>query len=61
MVLQVADSTTEDIAAVVEKAKDADVIVVAVGEHGLYNGEGRSFANLALSEEQLVLLKELKN
>jgi beta-glucosidase len=60
MVMQVADSTTTDIAAAVENAKQADVIIAAVGEHGLYNGEGRSFANLALPEEQLLLLKELK-
>ncbi len=60
MVMQVADSTTADIATAVESAKQADVIIAAVGEHGLYNGEGRSFANLALPEEQLLLLKELK-
>jgi beta-glucosidase len=44
--------------AAVEKAKAADVIIVAVGEHGVTNGEARCRTNLDLPEAQELLLKK---
>ncbi len=44
--------------AAIEKAKTADVIIVALGEHGVNNGEARSYTNLNLPEAQELLLKK---
>jgi beta-glucosidase len=44
--------------AAIEKAKAADVIIVAVGEHGVTNGEAQSRTNLELPEAQELLLKK---
>ena len=42
-----------------EKAKQADIVIVALGEHGVNNGEARSFSNLNLPGQQEELLKKI--
>ena len=58
-----ADLTSEDmsgIAAAVEAAKDAQVIVACIGEPGNVSGEGASRAELAIPKVQAALVQALK-
>jgi beta-glucosidase len=57
--LQTGDSVNTMLPAV-EQAKEADMIIAAVGEHGINNGEARSFANPVLSDAQKQMLMALK-
>jgi beta-glucosidase len=50
----------KEIRKILRITRTADVVIVAVGEHGINNGEARSFANLALPESQKQLLQALK-
>ncbi|MDH5399151.1 MAG: glycoside hydrolase family 3 C-terminal domain-containing protein, partial [Cyclobacteriaceae bacterium] len=54
------DSKPEDITAAVALSRSADIIVAAVGEPSVMNGEGASRANIKIPENQINLLKELK-
>lgn len=49
--------STEGINEAVEAAKNAEVVVMVLGEHGFMSGEGRSRTNLNLPGKQLDLLK----
>nr|WP_245616014.1 beta-glucosidase BglX [Allomuricauda lutaonensis] len=49
--------STEGITEAVEAAKNAEVVVMVLGEHGFMSGEGRSRTNLNLPGKQLDLLK----
>lgn len=44
----------------IEDAKDADIIIAAVGEPSSWSGEARSIANPSLPESQKILLRKLK-
>ncbi|NRT12939.1 beta-glucosidase [Flavobacterium sp. 14A] len=48
-----------EFAAAVAAAKDADVVVMVLGEHGLQSGEGRSRTDLGLPGVQQELLEEV--
>lgn len=56
----VMDSSHQDILGAVNTAKDADVIIVVIGDHLDQNGEDKDRANLDLSGAQLELLVSLK-
>jgi beta-glucosidase len=43
----------------IEIAKDADVVVMVLGEHGLQSGEGRSRTNIGIPGVQQDLLEEI--
>jgi beta-glucosidase len=43
----------------IEKATQADVVIMALGEHGENNGEARSFTNINLPGQQEELLKKI--
>lgn len=45
--------------AAIKAAKNADVVIMVVGEHGFQTGEGRSRTNLDIPGVQLDLLKEV--
>lgn len=47
-------------ASAIENARNADIVVMAVGEEGLQSGEGRSLTDISLKGRQLELFKELK-
>ncbi len=47
-------------ASAIENARNADAVVMAVGEEGLQSGEGRSLTDISLKGRQLELFKELK-
>jgi beta-glucosidase len=55
-----AGDSLQDIPQAVELAKNAEVIIAAVGEHGINNGEARSFANPVLAASQMALLQALR-
>jgi len=57
--LDIDNENEVDIAAAVEAAKDADVVVMVLGEHGLQTGEGRSRANIDLPGKQQKLLEKV--
>jgi beta-glucosidase len=42
-----------------QKVQRADIVIVALGEHGINSGEARSFTNLNLPGEQEALLKKV--
>lgn len=46
--------------AAIENARNADVVVMAVGEEALQSGEGRSLVDITLTGRQLELFKEIK-
>jgi beta-glucosidase len=60
LIISNAGDSLHQIAEAIEAVKDAEIIIAAVGEHGINNGEARSFANPVLPEAQIQLLKELK-
>ncbi|WP_321438940.1 glycoside hydrolase family 3 N-terminal domain-containing protein [uncultured Bacteroides sp.] len=43
-----------------EIAKNADVVILSMGEYGWMSGEGQSYANIELSECQMILFRKLK-
>jgi beta-glucosidase len=45
----------------IEAAKNADVVVMVLGEHGLQSGEGRSRSDIGLPGVQQELLEEIYN
>ncbi len=55
-----AGDTLANIEESIDSIKNADLIVVALGEHGINNGEARSYANLSLQGAQLTLLTQIK-
>jgi beta-glucosidase len=54
------NSNLKEIRKILKITRTADVVIAAVGEHGINNGEARSFTNLALPESQKQLLQALK-
>jgi beta-glucosidase len=52
-------SDTSGMAQAIRAAESADVVILAVGEHGMMSGEGRSRANLDLPGLQNQLLDEI--
>lgn len=50
-----------EFAEAIEAAKNADVVVMVLGEHGLQSGEGRSRADIGLPGVQQDLLEEIYN
>ena len=44
----------------IENAKNADVVIMALGEEALQSGEGRSQADISLKGRQLELFKQIK-
>ncbi|MDH5380021.1 MAG: glycoside hydrolase family 3 C-terminal domain-containing protein, partial [Cyclobacteriaceae bacterium] len=54
------DSKPEDLSAALSLARSSNIIVAAVGEPSVMNGEGASRSNIQIPENQLNLIKELK-
>jgi beta-glucosidase len=52
--------STEGFAAAVKTANDSDMVIMAIGEGVMHNGEAHSRTNLNLPGVQLQLLKEIK-
>jgi len=50
-----------EFAEAIEAAKNADVVVMVLGEHGLQSGEGRSRSDIGLPGVQQELLEEIYN
>ena len=59
MPLKINKTDRSGIADAVAKAKDAEVVVMVLGEDAFQSGEGRSQANIGLAGLQLELLKEV--
>ena len=57
MEVKINTSDTSGFAQAVKVAKSADVVILALGEHGMQSGEGRSRANLDLPGVQQQLLE----
>ncbi|MBM7552139.1 beta-glucosidase BglX [Thalassobacillus pellis] len=54
------DGNEEDLKAALQTAEQADVVVVALGEHSDWSGEAGCLADIRLPEVQLDLLKKMK-
>ena len=59
MPLKINETDRSGIPDAVEKAKDAELVVIVLGEDAFQSGEGRSQANIGLAGLQLELLKEV--
>lgn len=59
--LEINTSDTSGFGEAIQTAKNADVIVMVLGEHGFQSGEGRSRTNLDLPGVQQQLLEEVYN
>jgi beta-glucosidase len=57
---QLDDDSTEGFAAAVKAANDSDIVIMAIGEGVMHNGEAHSRTNINLPGVQLQLLKEIK-
>lgn len=57
--VQINETNKDGIDAAVKAAKNADVVVLVLGEHGFQSGEGRSRTNLGLPGLQQELLEEI--
>ncbi|MCH4822273.1 beta-glucosidase BglX [Gramella lutea] len=60
MPLKINETDRSGIPDAVAKAKEADLVVMALGEDAFQSGEGRSQANIGLAGLQLELLKEIR-
>ena len=57
--LNINSNDRSDFPEAIQIAKDADVVIMVLGEHGLQSGEGRSRTNLGLPGVQQDLLEEI--
>ena len=60
MPLKINETDRSEIPAAVEKARDADVVIMVLGEDAFQSGEGRSQVEVGLAGLQMELLKEVQ-
>ncbi len=53
------EDNTKDFSSAVELAKDADAVILCIGEHQSHSGEGNSRVNISLSEGQMELARQV--